>query len=950
MRNVQKTSCKGLLSCCWNVRSLNNKADSVLTFLEDKNISVLFVTETWLTSLKNDVTAVIKSHGYSIIHHIRGNSDKIRGGGIGLIYDSSKLNITQVFEKPCESFEFVMGKYRDSDGENVLCVCVYRPGVLNENFFTEFDEFLGSIFLKFRKFLICGDLNIHLDHKTSKNTVKFLELLSSYGLHHHVNEPTHIQGHLLDVVISSHNVVTPQSITIDPLDLEMFPSCDHFPVKFDLLNSTSKELNEKKLITFRNIKEIDKPSFTDELANELLCGELDGGDQSPSQSVSFEKLIGMYNSKCSLVLDKHAPLLTKLIKERKSAPWFDGEYKALRNLRRKAERKWHQSRCVIDKKHFESIREQCTELSNTKKRDFFKAEFVKHSYSSKSLFSFVDKFLDRDKTLVLPSSDSLKDTVENFNTYFEEKIKAIRENFDTTEHTYNNTSQASYTGKPLSEFSPATMEEIEDIIKSCDIKASSIDPLPAEVFKDNIEVLLPVLTDVVNASLSSGSIDGAKLAHITPLIKGQGLDCNNLKNYRPISNLSFVGKLIERVVLKRLNDHLKENNLNIPEQSGYKTTFSTETLLVRVVNDLLIASSESKATVVLLLDLSAAFDTVDHSKLLTILKKELGITGIAWEWFKSFLTGRCQKIKVANEESYEVIIKFGVPQGSVLGPVLFNIYIRSLYSTAHAQRFCIHGYADDHQLYKSFDPKQEHTVLVHDVPQCFHEINSWMKAHYLQLNPGKTEILVVGSPSVLKELSIKGVFINSVTCVRLSPVAKNLGFRLDSQLNFKEQIKQLKTSCFLKLRDLSKMKTFLSTKQMSTLVQSIILSSLDYCNALYHGCSQASINQLQNIQNRACRLIFGLKKRDSVEDKLKSLHWLKIRERIEFKMCLLTFKSVYGIAPSYLCDIITFVSANNRRTSSLHVSIGSSTTHPRSTQIVESVTDRTEIVQQCCVV
>ena len=815
-----------------------------------------------------------------------------------------------------------MGKFRDSSGDSVLCACIYRPGVLTDVFFSEFDEFIGTIFLKYRKFLICGDFNIHVDEQKSRNALKFSELLSSYGLNQLVNEPTHKQGHVLDLIITSHKVVCPKSIKINTTDSLMFPNCDHFPVRFDLLNTSVDSINEKKIINFRNIKGIDRENFTQELVDELLCLQ---------EESTFERIISLYNSKCKSVLDTHAPLLTKEIRDRKSAPWFDGEYKALRTCRRKAEKKWRTSGSSEDKEAFKALREQCTQLSDRKKHEFFRAQFEKHSYSAKSLFSFVDTFLDRDKSLVLPPSDSLKETVENFNSYFEDKIRVIREKFEDnltepTEHHYN--------GPVLSEFSPTSIEELADIIKSCEIKSSSVDSLPAELFKENLDVLLPVLTDIVNASLSSGSIDGAKLAHITPLIKGHGLDSSNLKNYRPISNLSFVGKLIERVVLRRLNEHLENNNLNIPHQSGYKKMYSTETLLVRVVNDLLIASSESKATVVLLLDLSAAFDTVDHYKLLHILKHELGITGKAWEWFKSFLTGRCQQIKVGNEASYEIIIKFGVPQGSVLGPVLFNIYIRSLYNTAHDQNFLIHGYADDHQLYKSFDAKEEHVVLVNDVPKCFQEINQWMKAHYLQLNPGKTEILVFGTPSVLHELTIKGVFINSETCVRLSPVAKNLGFRLDSQLSFKEQIKQLKSSCYLKLRDLAKMKSFLTTKQMNTLVQAVIISCLDYCNSLYYGCSNAVMTQLQNIQNRACRLVFGLKKKDSVQYKLKELHWLKVRERIEFKLCLLAFKAVNGIGPSYLCDIITFVNDNSRRRSSLHIPVRSYSSHPRAFQTV----------------
>ena len=127
------------------------------------------------------------------------------------------------------------------------------------------------------------------------------------------------------------------------------------------------------------------------------------------------------------------------------------------------------------------------------------------------------------------------------------------------------------------------------------------------------------------------------------------------------------------------------------------------------------------------------------------------------------------------------------------------------------------------------------------------------------------------------------------------------------------------------------MKSFLTTKQMSTLVQAIIISCLDYLNSLYYGCSNAVINQLQN---RACRLVFGLKRKDSVPEKLKDLHWLKVRERIEFKLCLLTFKAVNGIGPSYISDIITFVNYSSRRRSSLHFPVRSPSSHPRAFQTV----------------
>ena len=196
--------------------------------------------------------------------------------------------------------------------------------------------------------------------------------------------------------------------------------------------------------------------------------------------------------------------------------------------------------------------------------------------------------------------------------------------------------------------------------------------------------------------------------------------------------------------------------------------------------------------------------------------------------------------------------------------------------------------------------------MVDEVPRCFNTITQWMRQNFLQLNPGKTEIIVFGTPSNLSRLKIKGVFIASDICVRFVSTVKNLGFHLDSSLEFAHQVRKLKSSCFHKLRNIGKMKPFLEIKQMQQLVQAVVLSSLDYCNALYFGCKTSVVKQLQIIQNRACATIFGLKKSEPKSDHLKRLHWLKIQERIEYKILLLTFKALNGSAPAYLQELVHY--------------------------------------------
>ena len=874
-----------------------------MSFVSDKSVSFFFVSETWINALANNTTHDIKSYGYNIVHTPRSNPDKTRGGGVAIIHKKCFTFIKFNMEKQ-DTFEHVSATFRCVDGTKVCCSSIYRPGDLCEAFFEDFDEFVGYLFTKFPKLIICGDFNIHLDNAKLSHTRRFNEILSSYGLEQLIHESTHKDGHWLDVIISSPKLITINSINVlGPITLSNNCTPDHYPCLFTI-NSGLVEKCKPKTIHFRNIKSVDNISFKQDLVSDLA---------NLSFSHDFESAIISFNKLSSEILENHAPLLTKKIMERPSSPWFDGEYKSLRSERRKAEKK--KLRSAGEYLTYIRLSKECTKLADMKKELYFKSQFEKHNYSPKSLFSFVNNFLDQDSVTQFPSLESLPSVVENFNSFFQQKIQKIRQSFPTDY--LCDEGLENFFGEELAHFRETTNEEIESILNSVDFKTSAIDPLPASLMKENLDILIPVLCNIVNLSLKTGSIDGAKVANITPLLKSLDLDASDLKNYRPISNLTFIGKLIERVVLIRLNEHLDANNLNIPLQSGYKKSYSTETLLIRVVNDLLIASEEGKATVVMMLDLSAAFDTVDHSKLLRILKYEIGIKGTALQWFESFLKGRCQRVCIDGQFSADIIIMFGVPQGSVLGPVLFNLYIRSLYRTIQTLKFFVHGYADDHQVYKSFTKLEEYVIHNREIPSCFHQINTWMNKHYLLLNPGKTEIIVFGSPSVLSSLSIKGVFLDNDICVRFSQVVKNLGFHLDSSLTFVSQVKKLKTSLFLKMRNIAKMKRFLNKDQIVMLTHAIILSSLDYCNSLYIGCSKSTIKQLQLIQNRACRLIFGLKKRASVQDKLKELHWLRVEERIKFKVLLLVYKSIRNLSPSYLSELICLNDISNSRSISL---------------------------------
>lgn len=877
----------------FNSHSLVNKIDSVLNTLSDRLVDIAGICETWLSSLSNPTTAEIKSRGYSIFHSFR--IDK-RGGGAALIYKSCyslspyNVNITLT------SFEYTAASLKTKTGTKLMYVIIYRTGYLSSVFKQELDLFLSKAQPHCDCMILAGDLNIHFDQLHIQINKQVLDLFQSYGLERNVFEPTHISGGSLDQIFTFSMQQQLQCNNVY-VDSSRSLASDHFPVYCNFTMDFEKKYF--KDISYRKLSNIDQPTFNSQLVS-IVC------NLDVHHSLSFKETITQITHKCQSLVDIHAPLISRKVSTVDSAPWFDKEYRDLRKIRRRAEYRMKKPDSSLDDKIvFKEACIKCTAVANIKKKKYFKNVISQSNGNPRKLYQLVNKALDRKQNVSLPDyTDNVAKITDDFNAFFTDKIVKIRKSISSENPTPQIDDFPSM--GLMFNFQPTSLDEIKSIINEAGIKCSPSDFLPQKLLKENLDIMLPVIVDLVNLSLSTGNIDGIKLADIIPLLKNESYDPNQLKNFRPVSNLTFIGKIIERVVLKQLNEHMSRNNLQCNEQSAYKQNHSTETLLIRIWNDLLVASDENSATILMMLDLSAAFDTVDHGLLLKILKYEIGLRGRALSWFTSFLKGRTQRIRLGSIISDVVLIKFGVPQGSVLGPVLFNIYIRSIYKYVQQIGFSILGYADDHQIMKQFKPSSQGTVLTYDIENCFSLIKSWMCQYYLQMNDSKTEIIVFGPPKILQDLYINGVNLCSNTTVRFVKSVKNLGVHMDSALTLDKQIIELKKKCFHTLRNINKIRFLLTTDQRKTIVNSLVVSCLDYCNGLYYGISEKLMNQLQLLQNACAKSVMGKLKYDHLGDDLHTLHWLNIRKRVIFKIGLLAFKAVNGIAPKYLQDLFQY--------------------------------------------
>ena len=304
-----------------------------------------------------------------------------------------------------------------------------------------------------------------------------------------------------------------------------------------------------------------------------------------------------------------------------------------------------------------------------------------------------------------------------------------------------------------------------------------------------------------------------------------------------------------------------------------------------------------------MLDLSAAFDTIDHEKLLDRLEHHFGITGTPLMWVRSYLTDRYQSVCINSETSDPVLLAFGVPQGSVMGPKKYTMYTKPLGAIIQQHGLHYHFYADDTQLYLAFKPNDDSVQAdaMTKIKACIQDIQIWMVENLLKLNDDKTEVMIFHP----KQTHVNDISL-SVGDAELSPKAsvRNLGVMLDSTLTMCEQVQAICRSGYAQLRNIGHIRRYLTTGATKTMVNSLLTSRLDYCNALLHGLPHKTLSKLQVLQNTAARIITRTSRHSHITPVLKTLHWLPIKARLQYKVALYTFKALNGLAPLYLEQLV----------------------------------------------
>jgi len=445
------------------------------------------------------------------------------------------------------------------------------------------------------------------------------------------------------------------------------------------------------------------------------------------------------------------------------------------------------------------------------------------------------------------------------------------------------------------------------------VKSCSLDPVPTFLVSEYVDVLLSYITRMVNPSLSQGRLPvSQKHAIVTPLLKKTGLDSSDMNNFRPVSNLSFISKVVEQVVTSQLHQYLAANDLLSRFQSAYRKYHSIETAMQRIWSDILVAADDRQVTLLGLLDLSAAFDCVDHSMLLERLQSAFGLTDLVHDWVQSFLTDRTQQIAYSGQLSFVQSVLFVVPQGSVLGPLLYVLYTAELALVVDRHGLSLHQYADDTQDYIGTPAGEYAEAAVRRLTACLVDIEAWLKASRLRLNPTKTQVMWLGSLQQLAKVNVSEVPVASAR-INVSETARNLGIIVDSQLTLSVQVAAVCRSGYYQLWLLRPLVRSMSSDAVKMLIQAFISCRLHYFNSMFYGITDGLMSGLQSVQNAAARLVSGARRYDHMTPMLQELHWFPVRRQVDFKMATLVYLSLSGMAPAYLVAECQLVSDEGRR-------------------------------------
>lgn len=851
---------KGLHVCHINAQSLNNKIHELRLTFENSGVDIICISETWLN--ESTLDGIIMLNGYNLYR-----GDRVRHGGGVAIYVKNNLRSKFIVKSsPNDLVEHIFVEVTTSNSK-VLIGSVYRP---NRNIcFNNFFNMLEMLTVSYTDIIVAGDFNSNIIVESSLlDNMSYIGLLPT-----NTSEPTHFthtSSSLLDIFFVSNKS---KVLLYDQIIAPGFSKHDLIFISYEF----GVDKADQKY-SYRNFKNLDYHLLEERLLQVHWDSIYDYTSVDDKLLFLQENIISLYNIAI--------PVKTRIILA-SSRPWFSADIKQAMQNRDVAYTRWKRFRMPDLYDEYRALRKVVNAKIRIAKIEYYSRRFNSALGSKLTWKTVRDIGIGKAQT----NSSNSVDVDELNKTFLNLPTISNSDNF----HDLYSGVPSKFNLDSCFEFACVNDQDIVNAFSQVKSNAMGHDGMDPRFVRLLLLFLLPYLKHLFNCILTTGIFPKDwKHSKIIPLPKSK-------TEYRPISILCFLSKVFEKILHRQITQFINNNELLYERQSGFRPGHSCLTALTEVSENIRQELDDGNIAFLVLLDYSKAFDSVVHQILMWKLKHNFNFSTSSVRLLSSYLTERTQSVSFNNKLSSMLSVSRGVPQGSVLGPLLFSLYANDLPQQLSSCR--VHLYADDVQLLLSC-PLNSFKVFVDKLNVDLAKIYQWATANGLCLNPRKSKCLIVQKRNHVP-VNECNIILNNER-IEVVSHAKNLGIYFNNKLTWSNHINVIVGQTYFKLRSLWQTQSFTPLKIRIMLAKSYIMPGLLFGCELFGNCDSNSKRKLNVAFNNIIRYVYGLKKFHSVAQYATLLYGISLEKLMNIKSLVFLHKIIYSKQPTYLFGKIKF--------------------------------------------